>query len=534
MSAATLAPKSRPAAAPTSTIQVYSTLTKRKEPLVPVTPGKIGIYLCGPTVYKEAHIGHMVGPVIFDTIKRYLTYSGFDVTWVVNITDVDDKLIHQQHERGIPMAEIAEEMTVDYVNNLRALGVDQIDHMPKATEHMAGIIEFIQSLVSKGFAYPVDGDVFFDVTRNSGYGKLSNRSADEQQGEGGAAGSKKRSPGDFALWKSAKPGEPAWDSPWGQGRPGWHIECSAMSRALLGETFDMHGGGLDLLFPHHENELCQSECLHGKPMVKYWLHNGLLRKSESGKIGGKSDREPAAGDAGGKMSRSAGAGGLADVIAKQGADRIRFLLLKTHYRSTVVYGDEGFAEVAAALETFYRYFERFQTITRQRFYNLPYNELRAGGDSDPGSEPLLQAMHAARKSFQTKMDDDFNTGGAIADLFDVIRELNKFCDQHKLDDLKSETDAKKVFQDPRVKLLVRATGIMRELTAVLGLFRTSPANRGGGGDGLTPKLMELLIAMRQEARAKKDFPLSDRIRNGLTEIGVTLEDRKDGTIWRAG
>jgi cysteinyl-tRNA synthetase len=418
------------------------------------------------------------------------------------------------------------------LNNLRALGVDQIDHMPKATEHMDGIIQFTQSLIDKGFAYAADGDVFFDVTRNPQYGKLSNRSADEQQGEGGAAGSKKRSPGDFALWKSAKPGEPAWDSPWGKGRPGWHIECSAMSRALLGETFDIHGGGLDLLFPHHENELCQSECMHGKPMVKYWMHNGLLRKSEAGKIGGKSDREPAQADAGGKLSRSDGAGGLADVIAKHGADRIRFLLVRTHYRSTVVFGDEGFAEVATTLETFYRYFERFQSVARQRFYNLPVNASRTAGEFNPGNEPLLQAMHTARASFLSKMDDDFNTGGAIADLFDMVRELNKYCDQQKLDDLKPEPDAKKVFHDPRVKLLVRATVVLRELTAVLGLFRATPTNRGGGSDGLTPKLVELLIAMRQEARAKKDFALSDRVRNGLADIGVTLEDRKDGTIWR--
>src|SRR5437763_7825979 len=302
-------------------IRVYNTLTKQKEPLETVTPRRVGIYLCGATVYKESHIGHMVGPVIFDTIKRYLTYCGYEVTWVVNITDVDDKLIAQQHERGMPMSQIAEEMTIDYLNNLRALGVDQIDQMPKATEHMPEIVRFIQDLVDKGFAYASGGDVLFDVMKDPGYGKLSNRRPEEQQGEGGEAASKKRNPGDFALWKSAKPGEPAWDSPWGEGRPGWPIDCSAMSRALLGETFDIHGGGLDLVFPHHENELAQSECCHDKPMVKYWLHNGLLRKSEaSGKIGGKSDREQSAvGNAvpgvpssgGGKMSRSAGAGGLA-------------------------------------------------------------------------------------------------------------------------------------------------------------------------------------------------------------------------------
>jgi cysteinyl-tRNA synthetase len=507
------------------TIRVYNTLTKQKEPFETVTPRKVGIYLCGPTVYKESHIGHMVGPVIFDTIKRYLTYSGYEVTWVVNITDVDDKLIGQMHERGIPMSQIAEEMTIDYLNNLRALGVDQIDRMPKATEHMEGIIQFTQALIDKGVAYPSGGDVLFDVTKDPAYGKLSNRRPEEQQGEGGEAASKKRNPGDFALWKSAKPGEPAWDSPWGKGRPGWHIECSAMSKALLGETFDIHGGGLDLVFPHHENELAQSECCHGKPMVKYWLHNGLLRNSEaSGKIGGRTDRE----QAGGKMSRSAGAGGLADVIASQGGERIRFFLLKTHYRSTVMYGDEGLAEAATALEAFYRFFERFQKITKQRFFNLPAATTREEGEFDPAGDVLLGTAHKARASFLEKMDDDFNTGGAIADLFDLVRELNKYADQQKLEEIADVKDAK-------IRTLVEATRVMRELSNILGLFRSVPAQRGGGGEGVVPKLMQLLIELRADARAKKDFATGDKIRNSLTEMGITLEDRKGGaTEWRIG
>jgi cysteinyl-tRNA synthetase len=506
-------------------IRVYNTLTKNKEPFETVAPGKVGIYLCGPTVYKESHIGHMVGPVIFDTIKRYLTYSGYEVTWVVNITDVDDKLIGQMHERGIPMSQIAEEMTIDYLNNLRSLGVDQIDRMPKATEHMDGIIRFTQELIDKGFAYASGGDVLFDVTKDPGYGKLSNRRPEEQQGEGGEAASRKRNPGDFALWKSAKPGEPAWDSPWGKGRPGWHIECSAMSKALLGETFDIHGGGLDLVFPHHENELAQSECCHGKPMVKYWLHNGLLRKGEAaGKIGGKSDRE----QGGGKMSRSAGAGGLADVIASQGGERIRFFLLKTHYRSTVVYGDDGLAEAATALEAFYRFFERFQKITKQRFFNLPAATTREAGELDPKGDALISAVQKLRTSFLEKMDDDFNTGGAVADLFDLVRELNKHADQQKLEEI---TDVK----DPHIAPFVQATGVLRELSSILGLFRTTPTQRGGAGEGVVPKLMQLLIELRADARSKKDFATGDKIRNSLAEAGITLEDRKGGpTEWRIG
>ena len=330
-------------------IRVYNTLSKTKEPFKPLRAPKVGIYLCGPTVYAESHIGHMVGPVIFDTIKRYLRYSGYDVTWVVNITDVDDKLIAKSRQRQIPISQIACEMTADYLSNLKELGVNQIDYLPRATDHIPQIIRFIQTLEEKGHAYAVDGDVFFDVAKDPNYGQLSNRSADAQQGEGGEAASKKRSPGDFALWKSAKGEEIAWDSPWGRGRPGWHIECSAMSHEILGQTFDIHGGGLDLMFPHHENERAQSSCCHGAPMAKYWMHNGLMRAGEKGKVGGKSDRDDATPEeaAAGKISRSKGDGGLATVIRRHTGERIRFLLLRTHYRSTIVYDEDGLQEAGS-------------------------------------------------------------------------------------------------------------------------------------------------------------------------------------------
>ena len=248
------------------------------------------------------------------------------------------------------MSQIACEMTADYLANLKELGVNQIDYMPRATDHMAHIIQFIQDLEAKDFAYAVDGDVFFDVNKDPNYGQLSNRSVDDQQGEGGGAAAKKRSPGDFALWKSAKDGEISWDSPWGKGRPGWHIECSAMSHEILGDIFDIHGGGLDLMFPHHENELAQSSCCHGKPMVKYWMHNGLMSaESGKGKLGGKNDREESPDDAAaGKISRSKGAGGLADLIRQQTGERIRFFLLRSHYRSTIMYGPDALAEAGAS------------------------------------------------------------------------------------------------------------------------------------------------------------------------------------------
>jgi cysteinyl-tRNA synthetase len=517
-------------------LRVYNTLSKTKEPFAPLAPLKVGIYLCGPTVYKEAHIGHMVGPVIFDAVKRYLTYCGYHVTWVVNITDVDDKLIAEANRRHISMAQVAAENTADYLKNLAALGVDTIDHMPKATDHIDEIIRFIEELIAKGFAYAADGDVFFDVTRDREYGKLSNRTADSQQGEGGEAASRKRSPGDFALWKNAKPGEPSWDSPWGKGRPGWHIECSAMSRRLLGETFDIHGGGLDLVFPHHENEIAQSECCHGRPMVTYWMHNGLMKAAAAaGKVGGRGDREqPSATseqDAAGKISRSKGAGGLADLIAKHGGEKLRFFLLRSHYRSTSVFGDEPVAEAGAGVDIFYRFFDRYERITGESYYELKHPKSRSEGETVSATgqkagaaDALLDSVLPKRQAFLEKMDDDFNTAGAIAELFEIVKALNRFADQKTLEE-KSKADPNDI------KSFQAATSVLRELTAVLGLFRRPPKTEAAADDGLVDKLVQLLIEVRAAARKNKDFATSDKVRNDLAAIGILLEDRKEGTTW---
>src|SRR5439155_10531619 len=296
--------------------RVYNTLTRQKEDFKPVAAGKVGMYVCGPTVYKTSHIGHMVGPVIFDTVKRYLTYAGYKVTWIVNITDVDDKLIVRARELGTTVKELAEKMTVDYVECLRTLNVTSIDHMPRATEHIGEMKAMIQKLIDTGYAYPAAGDVYFDITKDADYGKLCHR--DPEQLEAGArieVSDKKRSPGDFALWKAAKPGEPSWDSPWGKGRPGWHIECSAMSMKLLGKTLDIHGGGLDLQFPHHENELAQSESYNGVPFVNYWMHNGLMKTGAE------------------KMSKSKGNEiVVSSLLQRHQPETLRFFLLSTHYR----------------------------------------------------------------------------------------------------------------------------------------------------------------------------------------------------------
>jgi len=522
-------------ASPATNLRVYSTLSRQKEAFTPVTPGKVGIYLCGPTVYDKAHIGHMVGPVIFDCIKRYLQYCGYKTTFVVNITDVDDKLINKSRERGISMEKLAEENIADYLENLAALAVDSIDHMPKATETMTEIVGFIEQLVEKDFAYEVEGDVFFDVMKDTEYGKLTNRSVDQLQGEGGGAAAKKRSAADFALWKAAKPGEPSWDSPWGKGRPGWHIECSAMSKALLGESFDIHGGGLDLIFPHHENEIAQSECCHGKPMARYWMHNGLLRRETAGKIGGRAERQQADSDqplsleeiqrqTNEKVARSRGAGGLADQIAQFGGETLRFFLLRTHYRSTIVYGDESLGEARTSLDAFYRFFKRYERITGESYYRLDAPSSRGEGDFDPGDDATLQHVAALRTKFVTAMDDDFNTGAAVGELFELVRTLNKLCDDAKLED-EAKRDAK------QLAALTQGVRTLKELTNTLGLFRTEPHDASSGDSEVLGKLMELVIDIRASARKNKDFATADKIRDGLKEIGITLEDRPGGTDW---
>ena len=509
------------------TIDIYSTLSKKKTPLVTVKPGHVGMYLCGPTVYKPSHIGHMVGPVIFDTVKRYLTYSGWSVTWVVNITDVDDKIIAESATRGTTMAKLAEEMTADYLDNLACLGVESIDSMPKATEHIGTIITFIEGLIAKGCAYASDGDVYFDVTQDSDYGKLTNRSVDQTQGEGGSTAERKRSAADFALWKQAKPGEPSWDSPWGKGRPGWHIECSAMSKAILGPHFDIHGGGLDLVFPHHENEIAQSESLHDCPMATYWMHNGLMQAAgAAGKVGGRprgaepSAADDAAAQAATKISKSTGAEPFKNLLGRHRPEVIRLLLLSTHYRSPIHFGEEPLGESARAMEAFERLFARYERIGGKSFYALP-SRSRREGDAAAGS--VGDDARELRTKFLAAMDDDFNTAIAIATLFDFVRTANKFIDQHGL-------EAKK----PAAELaaLDAMMLVLRELTGTLGLFLKAPQVASGGADeALVGKLMDLIIEIRANARKSKDFATADLVRTKLTEAGIVLEDRPDGTGW---
>ncbi len=452
-------------------ICVYNTLSHTKEKFEPVTAGKVGIYLCGPTVYKPSHIGHAVGPIIFDAVKRYLTFRGFQVTWVVNITDVEDKIIAEAAEQGCTAFELAERITGEYVDAMDRLNITGIDKMPKASEHIGDIIRFVERLIDRGAAYVAGGDVYFDVTSDDDYGKLSNRSIDDQRGERDLQSGAKHHPGDFALWKEAKPEEPEavkFDSPWGKGRPGWHIECSVMSTQMLGETFDIHGGGMDLIFPHHENEIAQSEAYTGRePFVRFWLHNGWLYLGEE------------------KMSKSLGnIIPISDALQKYGGDGCRLFVLNSHYRSPLTYSEEG-------LEAGKRGAERLRLAA-----NLPGEGKGAPLDAQPLRQRFIEAM-----------EDDLNTAQATASLFDLAREINRSRDEGR------------PVQD--------AQATLRELAGLLGLTLTEEE----AAMAVRP-FIDLLVEVRDGLREAKLYDLSDRVRVRLAELGIALEDTAGSTRWR--
>jgi len=497
-------------------LRVYNTLTRSKELFTPVLPGKVGIYLCGPTVYKPPHIGHMVGPVIFDAIKRYLRFKGYDVTWVVNITDVDDKLIDTAAKQNTTVVALAERYTREYLDALAALGVDTIDRFPRASEHMPEIIEITNKLITNGYAYAVDGNVWFDVTKDADYGKLSNRKVEEQEaGLRDLAGGGKRNPADFALWKSAKAGEPSWESPWGAGRPGWHIECTAMAMKYLGETFDMHGGGLDLMFPHHENELAQSECCTGKPFAKFWLHNGLTRIKTKLASGEWADE---------KMSGSLGnVVSAKDLIDKHGSELLRYMLLSTHYRRPIEFTDEVMTTTRKGLAVFHRLLDRVaRLLGKELADDQPDMDQTASSLMDGEAAQLARGVLELKIKYLEMMDDDFNTAGAIAVLHELAGQINSFIEQRSVEREK---------RPEQLTAVTAATQTFRRLGMILGLFR-QPIARMDSDSGLTDQLMQLLIQLRQDARTSKNFAIADGIRDGLAKIGLVLEDRADGTGWK--
>ncbi|MCB1723050.1 MAG: cysteine--tRNA ligase [Chromatiaceae bacterium] len=459
-------------------LNLYNDLSRIKEPFTPIVPGKVTMYVCGMTVYDLCHLGHARVLVVFDVVARYLRWLGYDVTYVRNITDIDDKIINRANERGEPFRALTERFIQAMHEDSAALGVLPPDQEPKATEHLDEIIAMISRLIERGHAYAADnGDVYYDVKSFPTYGRLSGKSIEDlRAGARVEPGEAKRDPLDFALWKSAKSGEPSWESPWGAGRPGWHIECSAMSTKALGDTFDIHGGGADLTFPHHENEIAQSEGATGHPFVRYWMHNGFVRINDE------------------KMSKSLGNFfTVREILERYRAEEVRYFILTSQYRSPLNFGDEQLDNARAALTRFYTALRGLE----------PAEAL--------GGEPFEARFHTA-------MEDDFNTPEALAVLFDLVREINR---------ARAENDN------------ARAAGLgalLVRLGDLLGILGGDPESylRGGepGDAGLDDTHIDALIAERAAAKQARDWSRADVIRDQLKAAGVVLEDSPTGTTWR--
>jgi len=478
------------------TLSVFNTMGSRKEPFVPLIPGKVSMYVCGVTVYDLCHIGHARANVAFDIIVRYLRHTGYDVTYIRNFTDIDDKIIRKANQEGIPFTSVTKKYIGAFYEDFDRLGLLRPDTEPKATEHIPEIVALVARLVREGKAYEVDGDVYYSVKGFPGYGKLSGKNVDDlRAGARVDVDERKNDPLDFALWKASKPGEPAWESPWGPGRPGWHIECSAMSMKHLGETFDIHGGGKDLVFPHHENEIAQSEAATGKPVARYWLHNGFVNVNNE------------------KMSKSLGNFfTLRDVLAQVKPEALRFFLASSHYRSPIDYSDQSLTEAKAGLDRLYRVKEKAEAC---RASGAAPSTIPSGGEV----APLLSAP--AR--FGEAMDDDFNTAAALGHLFDAVRALNRLAPAEPSAD---RTQAGR---------FLAGYELLDPLFAVLGLLR-APSAEHFQGAGVAGRMGEgeILagIGARRAARAAKQYAEADRIRKELEAAGVLLEDGKSGTTWK--
>ncbi len=461
-------------------LRIYNTLTRKVEEFQTLEPGKVKMYVCGVTVYNEAHIGHAMSALVFDIIRRYLEYRGYQVKHVMNFTDVDDKIIARANQLGEDPFALANRYIEDYRQNLRELNVLPATSNPRATQTMQQIQNMIQGLIDKGYAYVVPGgDVYFHVEKFAEYGKLSGRDLSEMiAGTRFDVDKNKRNPLDFALWKAAKPGEPSWDSPWGKGRPGWHIECSAMNLAELGEQIDIHGGGNDLVFPHHENEIAQSEAYTGKPFARYWIHNGMLQ------LGGE------------KMSKSLGnIVTIRKFLEEHEGDVMRMVVLNSSYRAPLTFTDEVVSNAEKNLE-------RLRSGLRPA---TPKN----GGLSPEAAAELVNQANAARQAFTDAMDDDFNTPLALAALFELVRVINTARAAGATDEQ-----------------LTPAQTVLRELTSVLGL-RLEKTKRETAAD----PFIDLLLEIRSEMRKQKNWAMADLIRNRLQELGVTVEDTKEGSSW---
>jgi cysteinyl-tRNA synthetase len=470
-------------------LRIYNTLTRKKEEFVPLVPGQVGIYVCGVTVYDLSHVGHARSALAFDMIRRYLTFRGYRVKFVRNFTDVDDKIIQRAQREGVTAQEISERYVAAEREDMAALGVLAPDVYSRATDHIPQMIALIERLIAKGLAYPVDGDVYFEVRRFPAYGRLSGKNLDDLLvGARVEVDERKRDPRDFALWKGAKPGEPAWPSPWGPGRPGWHIECSAMAMQYLGETLDLHGGGEDLIFPHHECEIAQAEGATGKPFVRLWMHNGLLNLGTE------------------KMSKSLGNTlSIRELVKRHDPDAMRLYLLGAHYRHPLDFAEERITEAARAL-------------ARLRSLKDEADRLAARGTPAPGPDGgLFEEVAAHRARFEAAMDDDFNAPQALGVLFDLARVLQGAREQVAQGALGAGA-------------FLLGVGELVVLARVLGLLEG--ARREVTVDPQLKARIESLVYLRQEARRQRDFREADRLRDELSRLGVIIEDTRDGTTWK--
>ena len=463
-------------------MKIFNTMTRRKDDFIPLSEGKVGIYVCGSTVYDFIHIGNARPMVVFDTLRRYFEYLGYEVTYIQNFTDIDDKMIKRANESGITVKQLGDRFINEFYTDANGLGIMPASVNPRATEHIQEIINIISTLEEKGFAYNVDGDVYFDTQKFSSYGRLCGQNLDDlNMGARIDVNNVKKNPMDFALWKSKKEGEPYWESPWGEGRPGWHIECSAMSMKYLGPTFDIHAGGLDLIFPHHENEIAQSECCTGKQFARYWMHNGYIQ------INGE------------KMSKSLGNFiTVRQVSEKYDLEVLRMFLLQVQYRNPINYTDDAILATKNALDRLYNLKFRLEQIISEK-----------KDDASENDPEWQSALDKYRTAFIAKMDDDLNTADALSVIFDLVREIN--------------TSINDDFSSSKAKA---ALNMLTELTGVLGLLKRRT------NDTSIDSEIEELIAQRQAARKNKNWAEADRIRDLLKSKGIILEDTKDGVHWK--
>jgi len=462
-------------------LRVYDTLRRSKSEFKTIEDGKVRMYVCGPTVYDSAHVGHAMSALVFDVVRRYLIFRGYDVHYVMNFTDVDDKIIARANQLGVPPISLAEKYINEFKKDLSGLNILPATEHPRATEETEAIIEMVAQLLENDAAYEVDGDVYFRVEKDKDYGKLSGRNLEDMNaGARIRVDQRKENPMDFAIWKTAKPGEPAWDSPWGPGRPGWHIECSAMNLSHLGQQIDIHGGGNDLIFPHHENEIAQTEAITGKPFARYWMHNGMLQ------LKGK------------KMSKSLGnLVPISDFLEEHPGDVMRLIVISSHYRSPLTFTDEVIKANERALD-------RLLSAKRPAMPNVE------GAPADVLAK-LDEQVKSTRQGFTEAMDDDFNTAGALGQIFDLVRVINQARSENATDEELSP-----------------AQQALNELAGVLGLELNQGESKGTQADAF----IDLLLELRQELRKQKNFALADTIRDQLTALGVVIEDTPQSSTWR--